>query len=330
MFIWLQFLICLALIGSAGVKLTSYGDAIADKTGMGRTWVGVLLLASVTSLPELATGISSVTLAAVPDIAVGDVLGSCIFNLLILAALDVFYRRASVYRTASQGHILSSGFGIILLGVISWSIIMTPGGRSIAVWHVGISSVLLIAVYIIAMRTVFRYEAKQVGDFTEQKPDNYPHITLRQTVLRYLIAAVVVAVAGSWLPFVGEALAQQMGWTEKFVGTLFIAFVTSLPEIVVTLAAVRLAALDMAVGNVLGSNLFNTAIIAVDDLFYSKGPLLAHVDPSHAASSITAMMMTGVAVVGFLYRPHRIRHIIGWASLSMFGLYLLNAYIQFH
>jgi len=328
--VWLQFAVCLALIGVAGVKLTNYADAIADKTGLGRTWVGVLLLASVTSLPELATGISSVTAAGVPDIAVGDVLGSCIFNLLILAALDVVYRRASVYRAASQGHILSSGFGIILLGVIGMGIILYPEGLNVAWGHVGAYSIVLIVIYVIAMRTVFRYEAKRVGEFTDQEPDAYPGMSLRQTVARYLTASVVVAVAGIWLPFVGEALAHQMGWSETFVGTLFIAFVTSLPEMVVTLAAVRLSALDMAVGNVLGSNLFNTAIIAVDDIFYTNGPLLADVDPSHAVSALTAVMMTGVAVVGFLYRPHRIRHVIGWASLTLVGLYLLNLYIQYH
>ncbi len=329
MIVWLQFAICLALIGVAGVKLTRYGDAIADKTGLGRTWVGVLMLASVTSLPELATGISSVTAADVPDIAVGDVLGSCVFNLLILAALDVMNRRASIYREASQGHILSSGFGIILLGVIGLGIVMSVDGHPLALGHVGLFSVLLMVLYVVAMHTVFRYEMKQVGDFAEREPDKYQDISLRRTVVRYLAAALVVVSAGIWLPFVGDALAEQMGWNESFVGTLFVAAVTSLPEMVVTVAAVRLAALDMAVGNVLGSNLFNAAIIAVDDLFYTNGPLLAYIAPSHVVSAFTAIMMTGVAVVGFLYRPHRIHHIIGWASMTMLTLYLFNTYIQF-
>jgi cation:H+ antiporter len=327
--VWIEFLVCLAVIGVAGARLTRYGDAIADKTGLGRTWVGVLLLASVTSLPELSTGISSVTVAAVPNIAVGDVLGSCVFNLLILAVLDVINRRESVYREASQGHILSSGFGVVLLGVIGLSIILSPTGPSMALGHVGYYSLVLIVLYFVAMRTVFRYEMKHVGEFTEQEPDRYPQITLRQTVIRYLGAAALVVGAGSWLPFIGGALATQMGWSESFVGTLFVAIVTSLPEMVVTIAAVRLAALDMAVGNVLGSNLFNTVIIAVDDLFYSSGPLLADVDTSHAATALTAIMMTGLAVVGFLYRPHRIHHIIGWASVTMLALYLFNTYVQF-
>jgi cation:H+ antiporter len=157
----------------------------------------------------------------------------------------------------------------------------------------------------------------------------YPHLGLHQAVLRYLAAAGVVVVAGIWLPFVGRALAAQMGWYESFVGTLFIAFVTSLPEVVVTVAAVRLAALDMAVGNLLGSNLFNAAIIAVDDVAYVKGPLLSDVTGTHAVSAFAAMMMTGVAVVGLIYRPHRIRHVIGWASLTLLAVYLANSYVQY-
>ena len=329
MSIWLQFVLCLGLIGVAGVKLTRYGDTIADKTGVGRTWVGVLLLGAVTSLPELATGISSVTVADVPNIAVGDILGSCVFNLLILAFLDVINRRESVYREASQGHILSAGFGVLLLGVIGLGVMLSGGDRSAAFGHVGYYSLLLIVLYMIAMRTVFRYEMKEVAEFTDQEPDGYPQVTLRQTVLRYLAAAAVVVAAGIWLPFVGATLAAQMGWNESFVGTLFVAVVTSVPEMVVTVSAVRMGALDMAVGNVLGSNLFNTIIIAVDDVFYTHGPLLSFVDSSHVVSAFIAIMMTGAAIVGFLYRPHRIYNIIGWTSIMMSVLFLFNAYVQY-
>ena len=103
---WLQFGICALLIAFAGMKLSHYGNVIADQTGWSGSWVGLFLLATVTSLPELATGVSSVTLANQPDIAVGNVLGSCMFNLSMLALVDLLYRQDSVYRRASQGHIL--------------------------------------------------------------------------------------------------------------------------------------------------------------------------------------------------------------------------------
>lgn len=313
----------------AGVRLTRYGDAIADKTGLGGTWIGVVLIASVTSLPELATGVSSVAVAGVPDIAVGDVLGSCAFNLLILAAVDVLNRPEGLYRAASLGHIVSSGFGVILLAVVGLGLVLSSAGLAMGLGHLGAYSVALLALYAVAVRTIFHYERLHVGEFANREPDSYPQMTLRQASIRYALAGMVVVLAGIWLPFVGQALADQMGWYQSFVGTLFIALVTSLPEVVVTVAAVRLRALDMAVGGLLGSNLFNMAILAVDDLLFTQGPLLAHVSPTHSASALTAIMMTGVAVVGLIYRPHRIRHVVGWASLTLVAIYVLNVVVQY-
>ena len=105
-FVWLQFALCAALIGLAGYRLSRYGDVIAEKTGLSGTWIGMILLATVTSLPELATGVSAVTFADTPDIALGDALGSCVFNLLILMILDFLYPKESLYMRASQGHLL--------------------------------------------------------------------------------------------------------------------------------------------------------------------------------------------------------------------------------
>src|SRR3972149_3233117 len=92
MLLWLGFIACTSVIVYSGTRLSKYGDIIAEKTGLGRTWAGVVLMPSVTSLPELVTGISSVTCADVPDIAVGDILGACVLNMLTLSLLDVIYR----------------------------------------------------------------------------------------------------------------------------------------------------------------------------------------------------------------------------------------------
>src|SRR4030066_2157285 len=105
---WLEFPLCAVLIAAAGTRLSRYGDVIADKPGLSGTWVGLVLLATVTSLPELVTGVSAVTIADTPDIALGDVLGSCVFNLLILTILDFLQREESVYTRASHGPILSA------------------------------------------------------------------------------------------------------------------------------------------------------------------------------------------------------------------------------
>jgi cation:H+ antiporter len=122
MLLWIAFIVCTSVIVYAGTRLSKYGDIIAEKTGLGRTWIGVVLMASVTSLPELVTGISSVTYADVPDIAVGDILGSCIFNMLILSFLDAIHRPTPISSKAHHGHVLSAGFGILLLSLVSMSL----------------------------------------------------------------------------------------------------------------------------------------------------------------------------------------------------------------
>ena len=325
---WIQFAACLALIGWGGIKLSHYGDIIAEKTGMGGTWIGLVLMATVTSLPELITGVSAVSIANTPDIAVGDVLGSCVFNLLIIVMLDFLYRKESVYTRASQGHVLSAGFGILLIGFAGFNILLSANGTLPSFWHVGLYTPIIILLYAIAMRTVFRYEREHIGTTAEDAIERYPGLTLQQAALRYAAAASVVVSAALWLPFVGKAIALQMGWHQSFVGTLFVAFATSVPELAVTVGALRVGAIDMAIGNILGSNLFDILILAIDDMLYRPGPLLAAVSPSHAVTALSAMMMTGVAIIGLLYRPKtRVFKTVGWASLFLFSLYLLNTYV---
>lgn len=328
--VWMQFVVCLILIGWGGFKLSIYGDVIAEKTGMGGTWIGLILMASVTSLPELVTGISSVSIANAPDIAVGDVLGSCVFNLLIIVVLDFLYRKQSVYTLASQGHVLSAGFGVVLIGFAGFNVMLSEHGKLPALGHVGMYTPIIIILYAVAMRTVFRYECEHISATAEGTAERYPGLTLKRAWLNYAGAAGIVVTAALWLPFVGKKIAELMGWHESFVGTLFIAFATSVPEIAVTIGALRIGAIDMAIANVLGSNLFDILILAIDDILYIPGPLLSFVSPTHAVTAFSSIMMTGVAIVGLLYRPKtRVFKTVGWASLFLFLLYLLNTYVVY-
>ena len=323
--IWLSLLACLALIGVAGVKLSRYGDIIAEKSGLSRGWVGLIMLATVTSLPELATGVSSVTVASVPDIAVGDIMGSCVFNLLIIVVLDFLYRKESVYTRARQGHVLSAGYGIALIGFAGFNLLLYRTGTFPSLGHVGLYTPVILLLYLLAMRSLYRYEHAKVSEYVEDRVELHPDMSLKQAVRGYAMAAVVVVAAGIWLPFIAKDLAEVMGWGQSFVGTLFVAAVTSAPEVVVTVAALRLGAVDMAIGNLFGSNLFNIAILAIDDLFYLQGPLLADVSITHATSAFSAMMMSGLAVVGLVIRPvSRVLRSVSWISLLLFVIYLLN------
>jgi cation:H+ antiporter len=323
--IWLSLLACLALIGVAGVKLSRYGDIIAEKSGMSRGWVGLILLASVTSLPELVTGVSSVTVANVPDIAVGDIMGSCVFNLLIIVLLDFMYRKESIYTRARQGNVLSAGYGIALIGFAGFNLLLYRDGTFPSLGHVGLYTPVIMLMYLLAMRSLYRYEREKLSEYVEDRVELHPDLSLKQAIQGYVIASVAVVAAGIWLPFIAKDLAAAMAWEQSFVGTLFVAAVTSAPEVVVTVAALRMGAVDLAIGNLFGSNLFNIAILAIDDLFYLPGPLLAHVSLTHATSAFSAMMMSGLAVVGLVMRPvSRVFRTVSWISLLLLVIYLLN------
>jgi len=328
--IWLQFGLCALFIGAAGPELSRSGDIIADKTGVSGNWIGLILLGAVTSLPELITGLSAVTVANEPNIAVGDIFGSCVFNLLILVAVDFMYRETPVYRRAHQGHILSAGFGVILIGFAGMNLLVADHRANYAIGHVGLYTPILVGLYLLAMRSVFTYERDHREAFVEGAAERYPDVTLQAAIIRYILAAMFVIAAGVWLPFAGAELADAMGWKTTFVGSLFVAAATSLPELVVTIAAVRIGALNMAIANLLGSNLFNMLALAIDDVFYAKGPLLWDVSPAHAFSAVSAVIMAGLVIVSLLYRPsRRLFRAVGWTSLGLFVLYLFNSYIVY-
>lgn len=323
--VWLEFVLCAGLIGLAGPVLVRHGDIIARRTGLSRTWIGLVLLATATSLPELLTGISSVTVAAAPNIAVGDALGSCVLNLAMLVVVDGMHRSAPIYSRVDQGHILSAGFGIVLIGLVGAAILLGRTIVELPIARIGAYTPLIVILYFVAMRSAYLFERRKVTTNQEADPD--PGATLGQAVIRYLCAGAVVVVAGTWLPFIGIEIAAVMGLGTTFVGTLLIAGATSLPELAVVVSALRIGALDLATANLLGSNLFDMLILAIDDIAYTGGPLLSAVSPAHAVTAFAAITMNGIVIVAILYRPAtRLWGTVGWVSLALLVTYLLGAY----
>lgn len=322
---WLlfQFGVCAVLIARAGYVLSRSADALASAYGWGRGWVGLALLATVTSLPELASGISAVAFVDAPNLAVGNALGACVVNLLFLVVVDALQRQQPMYREASATHLLSAGFGVVMLGFVALSLL--TGARAPAVLHVGIYSPMLLALYLLALRAVHGHERRAMAAGTATRSAASPGQT-RDEWRRFGLAAAVVLVAGSWLPQVADGLATALGLSRSFVGTVLMAVVTTLPEMAVTLGALRLGALDMAIGNLLGSNLFNVMILAVDDVFYVRGPLLADAAAVHAGTAVTALVMTGLVIIGLVLRPQgRTLRVVSWISVGLVAIYVVNA-----
>ncbi len=328
--VWLKYLVSLAIILFAGTKLARYGDAIAEKTGLGGLWIGLLLLAAITSVPELVTGVSSVALVGLPNLALGTLIGSCTLNLAILALLDVLSRPAPILNRVHLRHVVSAGAGILLVAIAAGGILAGEKLSGVRLGWVGISSIIILIVYLVAMRQIFRFERSHQLPSLQAAPLRYKDIPIKTVWLRFTLAAAAVIGAAMWMAFIGGEIAETTGWDASFVGSLFLAISTSMPEIVVSIAALRLGAIDMAVADILGSNMFNIAIIAPVDLFYNKGPLLSAVSRTHPITAAVMVVMSLVVIVGLRFRQKRKTFIfISWYAVVLIGLYILGAYALF-
>ena len=329
--LWLEFIGCAAVIVFCGYKLSIYGDMIAEKSGLGRAWIGLILMAGVTSLPELINGVSSVALAGVPDIAAGDIMGSCIFNLSIIAIMDALHGPEPIFSKADTGHILSAGFGIILIGVASMSILL---GDSIpALGYVGLYTPIIVLVYFVAVRSIYFFEKKSLAERTvEMVESKYEdsRMSMGAIAVKYAAYAIVIVAAASVLPFLGEKIAVSTGLGQSFVGTFFIGLTTSLPELAVSISALKIGATDMAIANLFGSNLFNITVLAVDDLFYKAGPVLSDVSGSHAVMGLMAMLMTGITIVALIYRVRKKTVLrLSWDAIALFLAYFISLFLLY-
>jgi len=328
--VWLKFLLSLVIILVAGTKLARYGDALAEKTRLGHIWIGLLLLAFITSVPELATGISAVALVKIPDLAIGTIMGSCIFNILIVALLDVVYRQAPILSKVSPNHLMSVGMGILLVALAAVSIFFGEQISGLVLGWIGIPSILAIVLYLVGVRWTLR--SAQEGHVASSPVDNtrYSHITMREVWLKFILAGLAVIGSGIWLAFIGEEIAATTGLGNSFVGTLFLAISTSMPELALTIAAVRLGAIDMAVADVLGANMINIAKIFLIDIFYTDGSILSSVSKAHITSAVVAIVMSLVVLIALRFRQKRKTfRVVSWYAVLLVGIYLYGAYALF-
>ncbi len=322
--LWIAFIACTSVIFYAGTRLSKYGDIIAEKTGLGRTWIGVVLMASVTSLPELVTGISSVTYAGLPDIAVGNITGACIFNMVTLAILDVIHQPGPISAKAHHGHVLSAAFGILLMAITVMGIFL--GDHILHSGWIGIYTPLFIIIYFSAMRLVYYYEKRKIAEFIKEMALElkYKEISTKTAIINYGINAAAVIIAAVFLPEIANGIAETTGLGQTFVGTIFVAISTTLPELTVSISAVKIGAIDLAIGNLFGSNIFNIFILSLDDIFFTKGPLLSFVSQYHIISALSVILMTSLAIIGLTYRTEKKFLFISWDSISILLIYFVN------
>lgn len=283
------FLISAVCVVFAGIGLAKYGDDLAESTGWGKLWVGTLLVATATSLPEVSVNVSAVWLENSPGLALGNVFGANMMNVLVLSVVALAFGVANIFGDQGRDTRILILLGIVL--VVSATLIGAWGDLKLGPTSVG--AIAIAAGYIVGMRMVYRAGRTE----TQMADMPAPTGSARKAWIGFGVSVLVVIVAGRYLAASAESIAAISGISASFIGVLLVSIVTTLPETSVTVTAALRKSYGIAMGNVYGSNAFNVIILSLSDLFHTEGPLLAEMEQAHFAAAGGALVLMGM---GFL------------------------------
>lgn len=258
--IYLAYAIVAFIVVSLSVKASEYVDMLEKTTNLSGALLGGILLSSVTSLPELFTSISATMFLGKPELCIGNILGSNLFNLSVLALLLFFSLQAFSRAAISASHakvafcvmviyliIALNMFGILSFEIVTWSV----------------TSCLTILFYIAGVKAMAETTVQE-----EPQREGEARLSLRQLLIRFFFTSVGIIVFSVIITYITDEISLRLNLGAGMAGALFLGIATSLPEVSSTYTLIGMKNFDIAVGNIIGSNLFNLLILAVADLLY--------------------------------------------------------------
>lgn len=318
---WLIFLLAAVAIFAAGSALARNGAVIAERTGIGHVWVGAVLVAGATSLPEITID-SVAVLRDAPDLATGDLFGSNMANMAVLALIALVYGRARVIQREALGIALAASVAIVLTGLAVLFIVVRLEESIAGAFGFGTLALLVFATGGLLLLREFREAVTEAGEEVSEAAGR--PLSLPRALFTFIAAAGVIFAAAPALVWSAQEIAAITGLAETFVGVLGLAIATSLPEVATSTAAVRMGALDLAVGNLYGSNAINMSILVWLDALYTKAPLLETVHVSNAAAGLVAILLMVIGLTGMVLRAERRRFPVDPTATLILGGYLLG------
>ncbi len=336
--LWAAILVFLGSAGAViffGIRLAVYGDALATLTGWGRLFVGSILVAMATSLPELATNITAVSLVSPPNpgLAFGNVVGANMLNMFTFAAVAlVFGGKLFLERVApEQGYLVVTAVALTSLALIFGALKL-----DIAAFKIGLTSVIIIVVFVIGMYVVYKTRPQGGDDGEEEDPE----MSLGKAWLMFALVSGGVIISGFFLGVSTDSIAEITGISSGTLGILLVSLVTTMPEASSTIAAARIGAFDLGVAGLYGSCAFNVTILFYADLFYRGGEviegtgigtdnvaiLLNRPQPEHFLAGTVAIVLMLIGLVLIMSR-NRIPQLVARAGMSVMAIGYLAAAI---
>lgn len=354
-FLLLSFLVAAAVVWFCGSKLSAIADQVAEKTGIGRAIIGVLLLGGITSLPEIATTISA-ALQGQPGMAVSNVLGGVSMQVTLLAFADFWLRKKPLSTSTSNISIIIQGLLVVVLLAFTSVFILLP---SVAVFHVGIESVLIFLLFIISIHIIHKYsrylwvsyESSSINQIQEKMSNlstslkeikqqaktshkSKQRVSLavafkKNGFILFLLSGLIL-VAGFVVVRTSEVIADLSGISTSFAGFLLIAITTSLPEISSVASSVKLKRFDLVYSNIFGTNLFDIALLFVADLLYAGGPIFDAVNSFAIIAAVLGIILTCIFLLEIGTKSRKTILGIGYGSAVVIIVYLAGVLTLFY
>ena len=315
----------------AGVRMTRVADALSARTGLGDAVGGALLLGAVTSLPGNVTVLTG-ALEGDAGFALSNPVGGIALQTVWLAIADLIYRRANLeHAAASLENLMQT---VILMAMLAVPVVAyaTPDLRFGWIHPVtllipglyGYGLYLLRRMHAAPMwqptRTAETADDDGDGDGGEADvPRSVRDHSTGRLWSTLGVLALVTGVAGWVVGQAGLGIVEASGIDSGLVGFTLTTAVSSLPELVVLITAVRIGQLTLGVGNIIGGNVYDTLMVALADVGYLEGPLYRDAGPTSLVLLGGTALMTAVLAGGLVMRERRW---IGFEGISIPVIYV--------
>lgn len=321
------FLVAAAIIAYAGTKLAKFADQIADKTKLGEALTGTIFLGLITALPGLVASITA-AIEGRPALAISNAIGGIAIQTTFLAFADIAYPKVNLeHAAASATNLIQT---VILLGLLALILLGLTGPEMEIGTMNPISFILFVSAFagfwlVYNTSKAPMWKPTQTSSTVEDVPDKeHMKKKLPKLVGVFALSAMIVIVAGAAVAHTAGNISDVTGVNETIAGGLFSGIVTSLPELVTTVSAVRQGALTLAVSDIVGGNFFDVLFIVAADLFYLQGSIFHGSGVAIRESFITgiAIVLNLVLLLGLLYRQRAGPANIGFESVLLILIYI--------
>ena len=318
------FLAGAVLVWLAGARLAGYADTISRRSGVGQATIGVILLGAVTSLPEITTT-SVAVITDNPRMAVNNLVGGVAFQVVVIALADLFVGKTALTSMVPGPRVmLNAAVSIVLLVLVALGVMV--GDWELWDSGVGFFPVLIAATYLFCLWRLGRSVSS--GGWTpqalpevsrqEEAPSELSNVRLAAVTVT---AAALICAGGTLVTLAAERMAEQTGTDTGLMGLTLLAFATSLPELSTAFAAVRMRRVELAIGDILGGNMFDVTLILLIDIL-AAGPLvLGQVDRGAMVAALLAILLTVLVLIGLLERRDKAMLRMGYDSIAVLVAY---------